>query len=216
MGTPGTCGQFQSRFPMQIKNRKTAFEAEYATSAVQDVTDESPDERDDLEKLEAELQLGKKASNKITAELREEQKAEKEAKAAAEKAAKAEKAAAKKTGKKKPVKEPEAPAAKMKPGKGKGAAPKAKGKAAAPKAAVKAKAKGESDVFDVTSWIAANVTRAEAKSQPKRKNFVSNAHKRSKSAAGLCGIDEEAILQPITKQARDAAGVLHDSVHVKR
>ena len=39
MGTPGTCGQFQSRFPMQIKNRKVAFDAESATSVVQDVTD---------------------------------------------------------------------------------------------------------------------------------------------------------------------------------
>ena len=200
MGTPSTCGQFQSRFPMQIKNRKAAFEAEYATPVVQDVTDDELDERDDLEKLEAQLQLGKKASNKITAELREEAKAEAEAKAAAD-------AAAKKTGKKKPVKEqPEAPAAKMKAGKGKGAAPKAKGKAAAPKA----KAKGKPSIFDINSWIAAHVTRAEAKSEPKRKNFVSNAHKRSKTAAGLCGVDD---VQSITKQARVAAGELHDSVH---
>ena len=88
-------------------------------------------------------------------------KAEAEATAAAE-------ADAQKTGKKKTMKEqPEAPAAKMKAGKGKGAAPKAKGKAAAPKA----KAKGKPSIFDINSWIAAHVTRAEAKSEPKTKKL---------------------------------------------
>ena len=205
MRTPNTCGPFKSRFPLQIKNgkdqesNKPAVDAESSTHDVElDGLDDELD--DDLEKLEAKLQVAKKASTKLTADLKAKSKAEAEAKAAAD-------AAAKTTGKKKPMKEqPEAPAAKMKAGKGKGAAPKAKGKAAAPKA----KAKGKPSIFDINSWIAAHVTRAEAKSEPKRKNFVSNAHKRSKSAAGLCGVDD---VQPITKQARDAAGELHDSVH---
>ena len=202
MGTPNTCGPFKSRFPLQLKNGKDQESNKPAVDADSPTPDDEPDglDDDDLEKLEANLQVAKKAAAKVTATMKAKSKAEAEAKAAAE-------ADAKKTGKKKTMKEkPEAPAAKMKAGKGKGAAPKAKGKAAAPKA----KATGKPSIFDIKIWIAAHITRAEAKSEPKRKNFVSNAHKRSKLAAGLCGVDD---VQPITKRARDAAGELHDSVH---
>ena len=207
MGTPNTCGGFKSRFPLQIKNgkdqesNKPAVDAESPTPADElDELDDELDELDDLEKLEAKLQVAKKASAKVTADMKAKLKAEAEAKAAAE-------ADAKNTGNKKPMKEkPEAAAAKMKAGKGKGAAPNAKGKAAAPKA----KAKGKPSIFDINIWIATHITRAEAKSEPKRRNFVSNAHKRSKAAADLCGVDD---VQPITKRARDAAGDVHDSVY---
>ena len=64
--------------------------------------------------------------------------------------------------------------------------------------------------FDITGWISTHLIRAEAKAQPKRKNFVSNAHKRSKAAAGICSVDDA---KAITKRARDAAGELHDLMH---
>ena len=41
-------------------------------------------------------------------------------------------------------------------------------------------AAGKPSIFDIQIWIAAHITRAEARSEPKRKHFVSNAHTRSK------------------------------------
>ena len=88
----------------------------------------------------------------------------------------------------------------------------------APKAKAKSKAAAAADVaapkaFEIDIWLTANVTRAKARAEPKRKNFVSNVHKRSLAAATLCGVDD---VQPITKRARDAAGEMHDSLHKKK
>ena len=99
--------------------------------------------------------------------------------------------------------------------KGNAAAPKAKGKAAEPKGKGKAATASGAEPpgeFDIDDWIATHITRGEARTEPKRRNFVSNIHKRSKSAAELCGVYD---VQPITKRARDAVGDLHDSVHKK-
>ena len=68
-------------------------------------------------------------------------------------------------------------------------------------------------VFDIERWIPTHITRDEAKAEPKRKNFVSNAHKRSHHAAKQCGVMDSSDFKPITKRARDAAANLHDSIH---
>ena len=212
MSTTNTWDPVRGHVPLQITGGKTqepnefAFNTEPRAHAELDELDDDLAELDNLEKLEADMQNARKASAKVTADMKAEAaavQADAVAKAAADKDAK-------KTGKakKKPVKEaPEAPAAKMKAGKGKG-----KGEAAAAKAKAKgkAKAKEKPSIFDINIWIATHITRAEARSEPKRKNFVSNAHKRSKAAADLCGVDD---VQPITKRARDAAGDVHDSVY---
>ena len=76
MGTPNTCGGFKSRFPLQIKNsegqesNKPAVEAESPTPDDElDELDDELDELDDLEKLEANFQVAKKASAKVTADM---------------------------------------------------------------------------------------------------------------------------------------------------
>ena len=212
MSTPNTCDPFRGRVPLQIKDGKNqesnelAFDAEPRALDELDELDDDPAELDNLEKLEADMQNARKASAKVTADMMAAAaavKADAVAKAAADKDAK-------KTGKgkKKPVKEaPEAPTAKMKAGEGKG-----KGEAAAAKAKAKgkAKSKGKALPFDINVWIPAHITRAEATAEPKRNNFVSNAHKRVQVAARRGGVDD---VQPLTKRAREAAGELHDKVH---
>ena len=169
--------------------------ADGGASPAEEVKHDHSEDDDALANLEADFAIAKKDVARVKSDI---------AKAATAKAAaKAEGKAAAPTAKGKAG----APTTKEEvKGKGKAAAPKAKGKAAAPKA----KATRKPNIFDINIWIAAHITRAETKSEPKRKNFVSNAHKRSKSAAGLCGVDD---VQPITKRAKDAAGELHDSVH---
>ena len=209
MSTPNTWDPFRGHVPLQIKDQESnglAFNTEPRALAELDELDGDPAELDDLEKLEADMQNARKASAKVTADMKAAAvavKADAVAKAAADKDAK-------KTGKgkKKPVKEaPEAPAAKMKAGKGKG-----KGEAAAAKATAKGKAKAKGKVlpFDIHVWISAHITRPEATAEPKRNNFVSNAHKRVQAAARRGGVDD---VQPLTKRAREAAGELHDKVH---
>ena len=219
MSTQSTGGQFRSRLPLQLEtfgsqgsNKLAVGEASHTA---EEVDRGNSDDDDDLAKLEADFAIVKKAAAKKTAEA----KAEKEAAAptakgkvaapTAKKAGKGKAAATKAGG------EAAAPTAKGKAGKGKAAASKATGKTVAPKGkgkAATATGVGPPGGFDIDGWIATHITRAEATAEPRRRNFVSNAHKRAKSAAGLCGVDD---VKPITKRARDAAGDVHDSVHKK-
>ena len=206
MGTPNTCDKFRSRIPLQLKNAREKDSNQSAAAVEEHVRDEGDSEHsgdpDDLEQLEADMQVARTAASKVAATKRDLAKADAEAKALV-------KADEKKSGKTKK----EAAAAKKEAGKGKAAAPKAKGTAAVPKAKGKSAvptSKAKPGKFDIEIWIAAHVKRAEATTQPKRKNFVSNIHKRAKAAAELCGVGD---VQPITKRARESAGELHDSVH---
>ena len=206
MGTPNTCDKFRSRIPLQLKNAREKDSNQSPAAVEEHVRDEGDSEPsgdcDDLEQLEADMQAARTAASKVAATKRDLAKADAEAKALV-------KADEKKSGKTKK----EAAAAKKEAGKGKAAAPKEKGKAAVPKAKGKSAvptSKAKPGKFDIEIWIAAHVKRAEATTQPTRKNFVSNIHKRAKAAAELCGVDD---VQPITKRARAAAGELHDSVH---
>jgi hypothetical protein len=212
--------QLKSCLPLQLENfgnqgsNKLAVDGASQTAEI--VDQEHSDDGDELAKLEADMAIAKKAAWQKTAEAKAEKEAaaalaalEKTAALAATKAGKGKTAAAKAGG------EAAAPTTKGKAGKGKAAASTGDGKAVVPKAKGKAKAAagvGPPCVFDIAGWISTHIQRAEAKSEPKRRNYVSNAHKRSRSAAELCGIHA---VKPITKLARDAAGCMHDSVHKK-
>ena len=206
MGTPNTCDKFKSRIPLQLKNAKEKDSNQSAAAVeehVRDEVDSEPSgEDDDLEQLEANMLVARTAASKVAATKREEAKADAEAKALA-------KADEKKSAKTKK----EAAASKKEAGTRKVAALKEEAKAAVPKAKGKSAvptSKAKPGKFDIEIWIAAHVKRAEATTAPKRKNFVSNIHKRSEAAANLCGVVD---VQPITKRARESAGVLYDSVH---
>ena len=206
MGTPNTCDKFRNRIPLQLKHAREKDSNQSPAAVEEHVRDggdsEPSGDCDDLEQLEADMQAARTAASKVAATKRDLAKADAEAKALV-------KADEKKSGKTKK----EAAAAKKEAGKGKAAAPKEKGKAAVPKAKGKSAvptSKAKPGKFDIEIWIAAHVKRAEATTQPKRKNFVSNIHKRAKAAAELCGVGD---VQPITKRARESAGELHDSVH---
>ena len=208
MGTPNTCDRFRSRIPLQLKNARGKDSNQPAAAVEEHVRDEGDSEHsgdpDGLEQLEADMQVARTAASRVTATKRDLAKADAEAKALV-------KADEKKSGKTKK----EAAAAKKEAGKRKVAALKEEGKAAVPKAKGKSAvptSKAKPGKFDIEIWIAAHVKRAEATTAPKRKNFVSNIHKRSEAAAKLCGVED---VQPITKRARVAAGELHDSVHMK-
>ena len=220
VGTQNTGIQFTSRIRPQLGNGgNQAFTtlAAGGTSTTSDISDgEDVDPDDELAKVEASMAIAKKAVVKKTAEA----KAEKEA--AAEKAllAKAAEVIGKKATKEKKAATPAggkaaAPTTKGKTGKGKAVASTGKGKAVVSKGkAPAAVGVGPPGVFDIESWIPTHIKRDEAKAEPKRRNFVSNAHKRSHSAAFHCGVVRSSDLQPITKRARDAAGKLHDSIHL--
>jgi len=219
VGTQNTGIQFTSRIRPQLGNGgNQAFTtlAAGGTSQTSDISDrEDVDPDDELAKVEASMAIAKKAVVQKTAEA----KAEKEA--AAEKAllAKAAEVSGKKASKEKKAApaggKAAAPTTKGKGGKGKAVASTGKGKAVVSKGkAPAAVGVGPPGVFDIESWIPTHIKRDEAKAEPKRRNFVSNAHKRSHSAAFQCGVVDSSDLKPITKRARDAAGKLHDSIHL--
>jgi hypothetical protein len=173
--------------------------------------------------------VSKKESSTVKRAIKKAAKAKAKPKAAAPKG-KGKTAASKAKGKAEaPIPTEAVPTAKGKAAAPKGAGKTAKGKTAAPKGAGKTakgkaatpKGKGETapaagavppGEFRIGAWIDEHVTRAEAKGEPKRKNFVSNIHKRSLAAAELFGADP---VQPITKRARDAAAEMHDGLHKK-
>ena len=220
VGSQNTGVRFHTRIPPQLGNGgNQAFTtlASGGTSHTSDISDrEDVDPDDELAKVEASMAFAKKAVAQKTAEA----KAEKEA--AAEKAllAKAAEVIGKKASKEKKAATPAggkaaAPTTKGKGGKGKAVASTGKGKAVVSKGkAPAAVGVGPPGVFDIESWIPTHLKRDEAKAEPKRRNFVSNAHKRSHSAAFQCGVVGSSDLKPITKRARDAAGKLHDSIHL--
>ena len=186
-----------------------------AASQTGDISDqEDSDDGDELAKLKVEMGIAKKAAWQKTAEAKADKEAaaetatlEKTAAVIVKKAGKGKNAATHAGG------EAAAPTTKGKAGKGKAAASTGKGKAAASKGnATAAAGVGPPGVFDIESWISTHIQRVEEKAEPKRRNFVSNPHKRSRYVANKCGIVD---LQPITKRARDAAGELHDSVYKK-
>ena len=236
MGSSNTYGRFKSKVPLQLANLQAELHNQPtdgdAAPAAEEVQ-ETPAEKDELANLEAEFAVSKKEADTVKRAIKKAAKAKATPKAAAPKG-KRKTAASKAKGKAEaPIPTDAAPTAKGKAAaphgagktaKGKPAAPKgagktAKGKAAAPKGKGKGKGKpapaggavppGE---FPIDAWIDEHVTRAEAKGEPKRKNFVSNIHKRSRAAAELFGADP---VQPITKRARDAAAEMHDGLHKK-
>ena len=161
-------------------------------------------------------------AKKAVAQKTADAKAEKEAAAEEALLAKAAGIKAKKTTKGKKAATPAggkavAPTTKGKTGKGKAVASSGKGKAVVSKGKTPAAVGvGPPGVFDIKRWIQTHITRDEAKAEPIRRNFVSNAHKRSHRAAKHCGVSDSSDFQPITKQAREAAANLHDSLHKKK
>ena len=190
----------------------------FGRSQTSDISDKEGDDADDeLAMLEADMALGKKAVVQKTPDA----KAEKEAAAEDAVLAKAKGIMAKKTAKEKHAATPAGGKAKAPPTKGKtgkgAVASSGKWKAVVSKGKTPAAVGvGPPGVFDIKRWIETHITRDEANAEPKRRNFVSNAHKRSHRAAKDCGVSDSSDFQPITKQAREAAGNLHDSLHKKK
>lgn len=87
MGTPNTCDRFRSRIPLQLNNARDKDSNQPAVAVEALVRDEGDSEHsgdpDDLEQLEADMQVAKTAASKVTAGKRDAAKADAEAKALA-------------------------------------------------------------------------------------------------------------------------------------